>query len=194
MALNYPGPYTLKIFYTFSSLEHVLQLNTTVLSSPAPGTAFADMDIDDDILGSVDLETALDDLLAVLRPLFHSNTNFGRAELWKNVAESFEADFWSTIDISLAGTGATANTPAAEAIFVFRSYEGGVMKIHLEETFRALGVPLNYAGLTTAEQNFVNHIISGAGRYIARDTSKPFAFLRMYPGQSEAIFKKRYRP
>lgn len=193
MALNYPGPWTVKIFYTHSGLEHVLQLNTTVLGSPVPGTLFADMDIDDDILGSVGLDTAVDDLVTLMRPMFNTGTDITRAELWKNIPDSFEAQYWSSYAINLAGTSANPAILAGQVIFTFRTYEGGIMKIYLQEAYHSPGASLVYADAYAVEKAFIDHFVSGAQRWIARDTSAPFVFLKVHPGQSEALFKKRYR-
>lgn len=193
MAINFPGPWTFKLFYE-TGLSHVLQLNTEVIGDPIPGTPFDEIEIRDQMVAGPMADEVIDDLVALLRPLYSTTSNFIRCELWKNIPESFEMDFWSVYDISLAGTGVGSFVAAGQTIFTFRTYEGGVMKVNLMESLITPGVSQRGASLTpTAATAFKNHFISGANRYLARDTSWPFAFMGMHPGQSEVLFKKRYR-
>lgn len=195
MATNYPGPYELRIFYTVSSLTHVMRLNCTVIGTPTPGTPFSGIDIDDDLLGTEDLETATDDLVALMQPLFNSgNTTIDYAELWKYTPGTFEASFFSTYSIGVAGTSGSVYNSAGQAIFVFRSLEGGIMKVVLMETVLPLAGPDTGVLANAQAEAFKNHFLTGANRWIARDTSPPFAFKAMFSGQNEATFKKRYRP
>jgi hypothetical protein len=194
MATNYPGPYELRIFYTVNALTHTMRLNTTALANPTPGTPFADIDIDDDLLGSEDLETATDDLVLLLKVLLaSSNSTIDYAELWKYEAESFESSFVSSYDLAVAGTSGSTYNPAGQAQFVFRTYEGGIMKVNVMESILGSGVKDTGTLVNSAAEAFKNSFITGANRWIGRDTSAPFSFIALYPGQSEALFKKRYR-
>jgi hypothetical protein len=194
MTVNFPGPYELRVNYTVDTFDHVLKLNVKALANPTPGTPFSGIDIDDDVLGSVDLATATDELIDLLQPLFKStDCTFTTAELWKNIPLTYQATYVSSYDINLAATGGAGTVTAGEVIYTFRTYEGGIMKVYLEEANRVMGGSRTYTQLTGDEQDLVDHIIAPNARYVGRDTSSPFAFLKLHPGQNEAIFKKRYR-
>jgi hypothetical protein len=78
-------------------------------------------------------------------------------------------------------------------IFTFRTLEGGLMKINIEEGNRASGISIAAGALTGTEADFVAYVVSDDGWFLGRDTSYPIAALYLHPGQNEAIFKARYR-
>lgn len=200
MALNYPGPYQLRIYYTVGpgaapDLLHVCQLNVDPVSAPDLGDAFADIDIKARTAAARDLETIVDEFVALLVPIFYSGDSlFTHAELWKVDALSFDMTYVSTYAINEAGTDADPAVPASQTILTFRTYEGGIMKISLQET--TIGSGASQAIVVGAGE--INAIAAyctadADSFFLARDTSYPFIGLEMHPGQGEAIFKKRYR-
>lgn len=201
MTSNFPGPYQIRYYYTVTptahvALQHVLQWNCDITGTIPVGTNF-------NIIPCVrrqGADTMLDDVItslnAVFRPMFNSvTTAISHAELWKFDAGTFDGSFVSTEDISLAATGAGTDVVWSEQIYTYRSQEGGVMKVHLMEGDNAPGGPLDYADMNAATQAFTDWWTDDATSYsLARDTSYPMAFMRMFPGQSEALFKRRSRP
>lgn len=203
MALNYPGPYEVRIYYTVTigtvALEHTQRLNCECSPNPSPGEPF------DDIVvinrgplgggpGFSGLHTAVDAYVALMRPLFHSGSaNIDRAELWRYEEDSFEASFVSAYNIDLAGSSAVAATPAGEVIMTFRTIEGGIMKLAYEEASFAAGASASLGIITGPFAAMRDYVLSSSNWILARDTSYPFAGYRFNPGSNEAIFKKRYR-
>lgn len=198
MATNFPGPYELRLNYTSSVggnvLTHQMRQNIQVLGDPESGADF-------DTLEVVNRDTSVqlaDDLVdawvAILRPLLNSTTNsITTAEIWRYVAESFEATFISAYDVNLAGSSGTAITGAAQAIWTFRTAEGGIMKISLMESIIGPGATLLYAAQTAAQKALVDYVLDTDSPFIARDTSFPVAHIALHPGQSEVLFKRRNR-
>lgn len=198
MALNYPGPYQVRIGYDstptgFSTLAHVLQLNVALQSDPAPGTAFDSITAITSGAGTRALDLAVDDLVSLIQPFYHTSSNISTAELWKYEPNSFEASFVSSYDISVNGTSGVVGRAASQVIFTFRSTEGGIMKMSFAETGFAAGStdfpPFAQASWTA----LANHIIGTTNVWLARDTSYPFVAKAVHPGNNEAIFKKRFR-
>ena len=139
----------------------------------------------------------LSDFLAVLRPLHSAaNATFNFGELWYCVPDSFEQNFIGVQDISLAATGSGNGIPAGQNVFTFRTREGGSMRINLMEAPRNYGTKVSYTSMTTAEKDFCDFVTDNVneGWFLGQDTSYPFATIALYPGQNEALFKKRYRP
>lgn len=199
MAINFPGPYELRIFYTVAvsgglTLTHSQRLNVALTADPDPGTAFGLITVNRGGASTDTLETVLNEWIALVRTIYNtSNTSFTLAELWKYEAQSFEASFVSAQDISLGGSAAGGNVVTGQAIFTFRSAEGGVLKVNFMESILASGNKLQYAALSADGKAIVDYIIAVDGPFLARDTSQPFAFIATYPGQNEALFKKRFR-
>lgn len=193
MALNFPGPYEVRLFYTMNVLIHEQRLNVRMEGTPVPGDGFDGMNsLRRDDTPEL-LSDKVDDWVALLRPLaIPTGNTINYAELWKYTPLSFEASYISTYDINLAFTGGGNEQKAGQAIYVFRTTEGGIMKINLMEGNRALGNPLTYAGCSADEQALIDAVVGGTVPWLARDTSYPIAFKNLYPGQNEAVFKKRF--
>jgi hypothetical protein len=198
MALNYPGPYEVRIFYTttISSvvLTHSQRLNIALVEPITPGTTF-------NLIGAVradaspdNLQTVVDEWVALLRPLLSSSgSSIVLAELWKYTPGTFEAEFLSSYDINLAGTNAGATTLASQSVWTFRTAEGGILKINLMEGVVSQGAKTLYAAQGAASKALVDYVIADDKVWLGRDTSYPFSHIAQFPGQNEALFKKRLR-
>ncbi len=200
MAIQYPGPYDLRMFYTCTvsgvPLNHVQKLNIDVLDDPAPGTAFSLITVVQKDDGPNNLETYVDDWVVLLKAAYPS-TSFAinRFELWKYTAESFDASFVSVYEIGETGTGGASIFPAGQYIMTFRTLEGGIMKLSfMEQVATAIGITDPPPVAQTGMQAIADFVVSDSNAFLARDTSYPFALIAGYPGQNEALFKKRYRP
>ena len=200
MATNFPGPYQLRIFYEvgpglYPDMVHVMQLNLALLSDPDLGTLFADIDVVARIVATHPLATVTDEISALMQPHFNStDVTILYAELWKYEAGTFNATYVSSYVIDLPGTGIPASWPAGQLIYTFRTYEGGVMKVSLQETTTEWGNSVSYGDLSQEAQDFADYFTGDtASFFLARDTSYPFICLARHPGQNEALFKKRFR-
>lgn len=201
MASNFPGPWQLRIHYdcepgSHPSVDHVLQLNIALDAVPEKGAAFTTIDVVRRTGTPVALSAVVNALVAVLQPLMSAaDTALNFAELWRFADLSFEAEYYSSYDISLPGTAGAAGVPAAESIYTFRTLEGGYMRVHLIEQYHEPGISLNYSNLGSASQDLCDFIVDPSTAYfLGRDTSYPFITHKLSPGQSEALFKKRFRP
>lgn len=198
MALNFPGPYEVRVFYdtivNTITLTHSLRLSFVVdPPEPEPGDLWSTIFMLRRGGTNVALDVEMDDLAAHLKALFHTSSELLYAELWKYEDQSFDASFVSAYGLSIAGTSGTATVTAGQSIYSFRTLEGGSMRLNLMESIVAAGGVKGYSDLSGAEQALVNHIQSATTPWVGRDTSYPFVFTRAFPGQNEALFKKRFR-
>lgn len=200
MTLNYPGPEVLRIYYTVTPsglgpLQHVIQVNFEADSPVEPGTAFADIAVNPRVVADHPLSTVTDELVALLRPMWlAADCDVDYAECWKVGPGSFDYTYVSTYALGLAATGTGSTKIASQNIYTFRSWEGGIQRLYLQETETAPGPPLAYSGMAAIHQDLVDFFTDdNHSFFLARDTSYPVAFLRMLPGESESIFKRRYR-
>jgi hypothetical protein len=200
MAINYPGPYELRFFYSTDvtpggSRDHVMRLNLNLQSDPTPGAAFSTINA----INAASSTNALDDVAgemeALLAPLYSAaDSTFDRWELWKYETDTFNAQYISALDAVTSPSGGSDANPAGQVIFTFRTSEGGVMKVVLMEPINTPGQSLGYASLASVNTDFIDYFLDSAnGWFIGRDTSYPIVFLKFHPGQNEAIFKARYR-
>lgn len=194
MALNYPGPYVLKIFYVVNVFQHVMNLNLQLTGTPSPGTDFNAITTAAHNGANPDLQTLVDNLIVLLRPFFDVNqTQFTHAELWKIAPNSFDGTFVSSYQIGVAGGNPIAAVGASEMIYVFRSAEGGILKVYMEEVSNAGGPTIPYATMTVNQKALADFFTSQSNPWLARDTSRPVSTIALYPGQNERIFKARNR-
>lgn len=200
MTLNYPGPHQLRIYYTIDAssmgaISHALQLNLECTMPVTPGDPFEDITVERRAAAAIDLDVHTDAFVVLLKALLDADDcTIDYAELWEYASLSFDATYISSYTIGVAGTATGTAFAAAQAIYAFRTTEGGSMSVHLMESNTAAGVSQGYASMNAANKAFVDsftHVTDAV--FLGRDTSFPVAFTRLHPGQNEALFKKRFR-
>jgi hypothetical protein len=198
MAINYPGPYEVRLQYTTVvaglQLEHLMRLNCNMDSDLGVGFPFASWLAIQKGGGQLSLQSCVDQLVIYLRPLFRTDSTFVGAELWKYIPNTFDAEFRASYAIALPGSeGIQATSAAGQAIITFRTVEGGIMRINLMESIFGAGAydaaPFANSGISA----LATYLIGTAGWVLGRDTSYPNVALKFLPGQSEKLFKVRYR-
>jgi hypothetical protein len=205
MASNYPGPFELRIIYQLASLtpviDHTQRLNVDIDGDPEQALEFDEyVFVDKNGVYTITLDTLVEDWLTLQNALFHNSMAIIGVELWKYpVYQSYDSVFWAAYEpTAAAGTSVSGAQPSGQNILTFRTQEGGTFKLSLMESSQVAGAPLAYAGISAGYQALVDFALNGDGStysapFLARDTSYPIAFHRMFPGQSEALFKKRNR-
>lgn len=199
MALNFPGPFEVRLTQTalFASdpLAHTQRLSVDLTTDPPPGTGFLSINVK--TKGGIltpTLASAIEAWLTLLKVQFADETSFGIVELWKYVPLSFEASFISSYNPTVVlGTSLDTTVKANQEIYTFRTTEGGIMRINLMETVRAVGLTISYPTGDAAEDAIFDFITSDANWILARDTSYPLASLNFLPGQNEKSFRQRFR-
>ena len=196
--VNYPGPYELRIFYSWtygglyfnSVLRHSLDMET-----PAnPGDAFTEWVVADQAPPGYALDIWVDNLVAALQPLFHTSTNFNRAELWYYPGGTYNAQFQSTYTLGVAGTSSSSTKRANQVIITFRSVGGGSARLTLGGTVNDVNITDPYPFAVSDANNLAELFVSAASPVIARDGTSLFTPLNYMAGENEAYFKKQYRP
>lgn len=196
MALNYPGPYELRYNYLVATRAHQHRVSLDLTTTPSPGDAFSTMTAvtRTGSPSASTLDVDADDWIDLIRAQYNAGASFDDVELWKYTADSFEAEFVSSLTLGLSGTAGAATKAASNEIYVFRTQEGGIMKISLLDVTTDVGASVGYADLGTNQAAIVDAVLLSSNWILGRDTSYPFSFVRYHPGQSERWFKKIYRP
>jgi len=194
LAINYPGPLEVRIYYTVSGQQHVHRFSCFWNVEPSPGTLFSGVALEQHNGSPVYADVYVDAYVAFIRDFYNdTDASLDYAEIWKYESGTFNAQFISTYDIGLAGLAATSTQLASELIFTFRTQEGGVGKLAFEDVVYYPGPSLAYPAMSSQQTDFVDHILSVNAVVIGRDTSRMLGFIRMHPGQNERNFKKRFR-
>lgn len=200
MALNYPGPFEVRLFYQTNETPaaiaaHVLRLSLNMSIEGAPGDPFSDW-IPFQKNGSAvsSLDTHVDALVALLQPFFNTATDIVQAELWEYAPLSFDAVYRSSYDITLAGTSGGATQVASQGVVTLRTVNGGIMKVDLRGIISTPGPTQTFPTGTTIVQNLVNYLVGGTNIWWGRDNSYPLVPLRWMPGQNEHAWRIANRP
>jgi len=193
MTLNFPGPYQVDLHYAVDSLEHVMKLNCILLETPDPGITFDEVHVVTKVSGNTLLDEAVDDFVTLLQPHFCADTEVVNAELFSCNPANFDRIWLGSYAIGLDGTHTGVYSPAGEKVHTYRTQEGGIMKLTMEETSIDFFAKASLGGASSYEAATRDFIISDANWIIARDTSFPIAPLNLLYGQNEAIFRRRYR-
>ncbi len=200
MTVNFPGPYQLRIFYSVTAtpggeMQHQMNFNVDVEGTPVVGSLFSAISVSSRDDTTDTLDQVVEDFLALIDINFNDAvTTFDYCELWKYLGASFDAVWWSTYTPVHTWTNAGSVQKASETIYTFRSAEGGVMKMTALDTIAVPALPYRYTELSGDNQTLVDWMLANATCFfLARDTSYPIAFMGMFSGQSEHVFKARYR-
>jgi hypothetical protein len=199
MALNFPGPYELRLNYTTVhtgvTLEHTQRLNVDLTADPTPVDAFNN--INAKTRGGIvtpDLAAAVEAWLALIAPRFHTSSAFGIVELWKYVPLTFDAQFISSYNPTVvAGTDTNPTVATQQETLTFRTLEGGILRIQLMESVANTNQREPYpTGDVDIDPIFV--FVFGTSNWIlGRDTSYPFSAINHLGGQNEKLFRARFR-
>lgn len=198
MALNYPGPFELRLYYTTTvsstPLTHVARYNIDI-DGAAPGAAFSAMNVKSVNGSNPTLAAYLSDWVDLFRPVLSSGAgnSIDYAELWEVTPGTFDMSFVSAESIGLAGLSGSTTQPASQGILTFRTVQGGILKLSFMECVFVSGnkdTPPFSLSPVTAIADFVT---GGDNAFLGRDTSRPFAVIAFFPGQNEALFKRRFR-
>ena len=190
---NYPGPHVVDISYNVSNLTHHMQLNCDAGATLTPGADLATINLTQRNGSPVNVITAVTAWVNLIKALFNTAVTFNDFVLWQYTVGTFDRIFINSAVLDIAGTSATATVLAGQSITTFRTVEGGVMKLNLMESISPPAASVARAALTGTYDTMCDFVEGLTNWILARDTSYPIAGIATHPGQSEAVFKTRYR-
>lgn len=193
MAINLPGPYEIEIDYTFNSITHLMRYNCTIQTEPTVGDDFSTVIADTRSGGTLALDTAIDNFIAVFKATVNDQCTIGGATLWKYATGTYDRTYKGVYSIAQVGTAAIAPDLASQMIFTFRTFNGGRMRANILEGIGNGSTVTQYGQLSGAGLNFANHFLDDDCIFHARDNTFAALCLRALAGQNEALFKRRYR-
>lgn len=199
MTQNFPGPYEFRFFYTVGTqpggaLIHQARFSAILDIDPDPGALFTTFKCILSGGGELVASTVCDNVQDVLEDFLNStDATIDYVELWKYIPGTFQAEYVTTYDISAAAVSVVATNPAGQTVFTMRTTNGGIFKVTLLDTVGDYATPTSYADSVQIAQDVFDYFCSPTlAPFVARDNGYPFAPLRVFPGQSEHVFKKRY--
>lgn len=197
---NFDGLYELRIFYSttptgLSQMLHRLTIDLMIEGDPAPGTAFADIDVTMRSSAVMPLSDWLMDpgfFMEYLVDCYPVVAEFPTAELWFIPEGTYDATFISAFEVGLVGTSVTPSVAAQQTTFTFRSIGGGTARLQLMESSFSGNTRQTppFSAVANALSIFATSLSSAI---LARDNTYIFARIAQNDGQNETLFKKRFR-
>lgn len=196
MALNFPGPYEVRIKYRVGATgrDHVAKLNCNITTDPPVGHPFNLILVEQNDTTTIALNAAVDALLTLWAPFFRNTDSFGPVELWKNVPNSFEATYVSTYAPTVTvGTAGAGSVTAGQVIITFRTFEGGTAKVVLMETTKPSAIKQGFPFADAQADALADYLVGNDGWVIGRDTARFAAGSGFFPGINEKLYKESFR-
>lgn len=193
MALNFPGPYEVELFYTVDGITHTARYNCDTVGTPTPGDLPSTIDLAIRGGGMVQLDTAIAAWVLIWKATFDIPSSFDSFNLWKYDPGTFDRTFISAGTIGTAGTNVLTAIPAQQSTLTFRTLEGNNMRVTMLETTETTLDRVPYAGIGVFYQTIMDFVVSTDNWILARDTSYPIASLNFLGGQNERTFRQRHR-
>lgn len=198
MAINYPGPFEVRVNYTTNEpaaiAAHQMRLSCQMSIEGNPGDPFSDW-FPEQKGGSntIPLSTCLETTLNLVKPYFNTAVTFGSAELWEYAPGTFDAVFRSAYVPVAEPTGVPATVSASQTIYTWRTTAGGVMKLTLMGTIISPDVSLTYPTADSGVNAIFAGFLAATSPWLGRDGAYPVAGLKFHPGQNEALWKRLNR-
>jgi hypothetical protein len=197
MANNFPGPWEIRLNYvaTYGSLtaNHLARYNVDVSGTPSIGDPAGDFDLKRRSLSTIAFTTFIDEWIALLVPVYTIHAGFVSAELWKYDPGTYDATFYTSYAIGEDGTQNANQKAATEVILTFRSTNGGIGRLHFMEAHLDPGDALGAGFYPSPWDDIAAYVENANNVFLARDNGYLLTSLKMLPGQSEALFKRRFR-
>lgn len=190
---NYPGPYEMEFSYEVDSIIHKTRHNMDVTSEPNLGDPFNNISLLTKSGGTINADTFAIAFFDVWKLLYPADTTMVEATLWKYEVGTHAKDFISTYPIGQVGQAASAWTSMQQAIWTFRSNQGGIMRVDLLESISGGYDQRTYSEMTATEQLMADLITGSTSPVMARDNGYAFSVLRLHYSKNNALERKRTR-
>lgn len=190
---NFPGPFTVEIFYTVDGLEHKQELNCKVQGSVTPGQDPVSIDILQRDGTTLTLASAVSAYVDVIKTRFDGTTTFDRYDFWEYTPLTNVRKYIASGNIGVTGTSTATRRKAGQDTYTFRTQEGGIMRLIQMESVTNDDSQKRLSELGGTQLAIVSYITDATGWILARDTSYPIAFLRVSNTQNERTYRERFR-
>lgn len=182
------APGFVKLYYTFSTLTHVMTIPVTYSGTPEPGEEPFFVMNDGDVTAMV---SAVNTLMPLLRANFAATTEFNRAEAWYKPTDTADPVWIYTHSIGLPGTNATANVLTEQAVISFRTSAGGNKFLYLMEAPYAANIVDPFPFTTVPIANLCTYLTGNDGWIVGRDDGKLVVPIRLTTKLNDALRRKR---
>ncbi len=198
MAINYPGPYEVRVQYTAlpaSGLKaHEFRFSCSLTTTPVPGVDPTTLNAHQRGGGNTNLVQKVEDLVTFCAELYPATGDFNTAELWEYDPGTFNATWIATWTLGIPGTSGSPIIEDSQTIFTFRTTAGGIVKLDLRNTIHSSIATVPFP-TSNSDWNDIGAEFSDEFTIVlGRDGGFAVVPLNALAGTNERDFKKRLRP
>jgi hypothetical protein len=140
------------------------------------------------LTGAADI--VLDDFLDLFRAMFNTATQFGLVEMFSVPNPGDDPIFIKAFNTTLVGASASPRISYGQAVFSFRTLEGGRLKVYAMEGTLAVNQSFGPVLPVSVEKTFADYIVSDDNIVLARDTSFPEVLLSLKSKTNDVLRKR----
>lgn len=192
MAENSLAPAFIKIFYTVSSLPHTMVLPVLWQSGELSGDPATTV-LQAKGGGTVTVSAFITAFMAVLKPLYHTSSEFQFYEFWLVEDVGSDPIFIFNQTIAQAGTAATTTLTAGQMVISFRTNAGGNKYLYFMEPCASSALLQDTApfGGSTAHKAVADYVCGATSPIVGRDNGFLAAPIRMLTKYNDTLRRKR---
>lgn len=195
MAINFPGPYQIRLNYTVKGRRHQQRLNCELDVDLGPGLLFVNYSLKRRGAAAAGLSGLVDAWKLLIDNIYNTtDAAFVDATLWKYTAGTNDAVFYSAYSIGLTGADAAATVDAGQVRLSFITQEGGTMFLDFMDSNIPSAPTESFPFATVNLDAIADFIISINNWVLGKDTSYPIAARAANPGINERWYKVLNRP
>lgn len=140
---------------------------------------------------SISLSAAMTELLAVVRPFFHTSVDFLAADAWFTPTGGTDPIWVYTHPLGVQGTSSTVATFMSQVVMSFRTLIGGIAKIYMMEASVTINNRVSYPFGAGSSTNLATYMTGSTSIWRGRDDSVLVVPMWQTTKTNDAIRKKR---
>lgn len=193
MSHNDLHPMWIELQYAVGTRLHVKRIPVLPYSGgvPTPGLDPADYSLLRKDNGEITFDVAVDEMMAVISPLFHTSVNFSIADLWYK--SSIDADpVWLCVyEVGQTGDSVTTPTTDGQLVMSHRTVGGGKYMDYFMESSYAVNLKDDFPFGTVNWTNYGNYVKGISSVVRGRDSTAIAANKRVTTKTNDALRKRR---
>lgn len=132
---------------------------------------------------------SLADLIAAIKPFFHSTVTFTFAELWTIDTPASLPQYRETVQLAVAGTNGTTPVPASQTTISYRTSAGGNGKLVMLDTSVTVNQKFR-PPFTGIYATAVTYLLGSSSCLFGRDGGRPISVPKILTKTNDVLRRK----
>lgn len=193
MAVNFAGPYQLRLRYGVNGDDHTVKFNVDVDGQPTSYVAWNTINLIAKDTTLLDLPTWSAAFRNAIGAMLPTSWETGTFELYRIAPNSNDATFISSDSTIFTGQRAITAIPDSQTTLTFRTQEGGIAKVVMLGVATDITSRGSLANPPSHYADIVTMMTESNSPILGRDTSPIVTSMNWLLTQNERLYKKLYR-